>query len=143
MMVALAQRPGISARQIGLRAGLKSSSGTFSTYLGKLRSNGWVDGSRDSMKLTEKGIEALGSYDPLPTGEALFHNWHSALGGGAARMLEALFLAHPGAMTKEQLGAAAGISHTSGTFSTYLGKLRALELVTGGSEIKATDEFFD
>lgn len=38
MMIALAQRPqGLSARQLGVRAGLSSKSGTFTTYLARAR----------------------------------------------------------------------------------------------------------
>jgi hypothetical protein len=141
MMVALAQRPGLSARQLGVRAGLSSSSGTFGTYLAKLRSNGWAEGGRDSMALTQAGIEALGAYEPLPTGRDLLNYWLHELGtGGASRMLTALADAYPRALDKQDLGAMAGISHTSGTFGTYLSKLRTLELVEGRSEIKLNPE---
>ncbi len=63
----------------------------------------------------------------MPEGDDLYRYWLADLGsGGAARMLEALHEAGP--MTREALGEAAGISHTSGTFGTYLAKLR-LELI--------------
>jgi len=141
MMIALAQRPGLNARQLGVRAGLSSNSGTFSTYLGKLRSQVWIAGTRDRMELTEAGIEALGSYEPLPTGRKLLSYWLGELGnGGASRMLDALASVWPATMTKEELGRSAEISHVSGTFSTYLGKLRTLELVQGSRELKASDE---
>src|SRR5205807_2162280 len=52
MMIALAQRPGLSKRQLGVRAGLSSTSGTFGTYLSRLRNNGWIDGSMDGFELT-------------------------------------------------------------------------------------------
>lgn len=35
-----------------------------------------------------------------------------------------------------------GISSRSGTFATYLGRLRALELVTGRGELRASEELF-
>jgi DNA-binding IclR family transcriptional regulator len=145
MMVALAQRPGLSARQLGIRAGLSSSSGTFSTYLGALRAAGWLDGTRDSMALTSDGLAALGNYTPLPTGPGLFNYWKAELGSsGASRMLQALYDAHPEMLTKARLAERAGISPASGTFSTYLGKLRSLELVqdAGGGCLIASDEFF-
>lgn len=136
MMIALAQRAGLNARQLGLRAGLSSKSGTFSTYLAKMRASGWLAGDRAGLELTPAGRAALGSYDPLPTGRALLHYWQKELGrSGAARMLDALSDAFPSALTREQLGAGAGISPSSGTFSTYLAKLRTLELVTGGSNL--------
>jgi hypothetical protein len=144
MMIALAQRPGLNKRQLGVRAGLSSTSGTFGTYLGRLRSNGWVDGAGDSLSLTESGSAALGSYDPLPEGAELLNYWLAELGqSGAGRMLRTLAEVYPQGLTKEQLGERAEISCTSGTFGTYLGKLRTLELVEGRGEIRATREFFE
>jgi uncharacterized protein len=140
MLIALAQRPhGLTNQQIGVRAGVSSRSGTFSTYLGRARSQGWIDG-RGTVRITDAGLAALGHYDPLPEGAELAAYWIAELGGGAARMLRALVDAYPNALTNEQLGAAAQISHVSGTFSTYLGRLRALELVTGRGELRASEE---
>lgn len=143
MMIALAQRPGLNKRQLGVRAGLSSSSGTFGTYLGRLRSNGWISGNGE-FSLTDSGLVALGNYNPLPEGQALLDYWLQELGeSGASRMLRTLTGAYPDAMTKEQLGEAAKISHTSGTFGTYLGKLRTLELIDGRGELRAALEFFE
>jgi hypothetical protein len=143
MLIALAQRNGLSARQLGVRAGMSSSSGTFGTYMGKARSEGWITGSRDRLEITEAGRKALGSYDPLPEGRELLAYWLGELGGGAARMLEELVKRYPRAMTAEEVGEAAGMSAASGTFGTYLGKLRTLELVHGGrSDLKASEELF-
>jgi hypothetical protein len=143
MMIALAQRPGLNAKQLGVRAGLSSSSGTFGTYLAKARSSGWIEGDRNSMQLTADGTAALGSYEPLPSGRALLLYWKNELGGGAARMLEVLANEFPKFIPKQDLGFAAGIVHTSGTFGTYLAKLRTLELVEGKSELRASPELFD
>lgn len=144
MMVALAQRPqGMSAKQLGVRASLSSSSGTFGTYLGKGRSLGWLDGERNHLRITPDGIAALGDYDPLPVGEALQTYWLNELGGGAARMLEKLIGEYPNSMTADELGEAAEMSAGSGTFGTYLGKLRTLQLVEGGRRaLRASDELF-
>lgn len=46
----------------------KALSGTFDKYLGQQRSNGWVEGSRQDLRITEAGLAALGPFDPLPTG---------------------------------------------------------------------------
>lgn len=67
---------------------------------------------------------------------------HVAKGGGASRMLRVLVDAYPGAPTNDQLGEAAAISARSGTFSTYLGRMRSLELVEGRGEIRASAELF-
>lgn len=141
MMIALAQRPGLSAKQLGVRAGLSSSSGTFGTYLARLRSNGWVSGERDRLELTDIGLSELGNYEPLPEGRELLAHWLGELGNsGAARMLQALADAYPHGLTKAELGQVAGISHGSGTFGTYLAKLRTLELINGRDQLRANEE---
>lgn len=55
-------------------------------------------------------------------------------------MLEALAGVYPKVMTKEELGAAARLAHASGSFGTYLSKLRTLELVEGRLELKVCEE---
>ena len=142
MMIALAQRPGLNAKQLGLRAGMSSRSGTFGTYLARLRSEGFLAGGRDAMRLTPAGMAHLGAYEPLPTGAGLQQYWLGELGGGAARMLEALIQAFPDALTKDALGGAAAISPKSGTFGTYLSRLRTLELISGTSALRASEELF-
>jgi len=144
MLIALAQRNGLTARQLGLRAGLSSKSGTFSTYLGRARSSGWINGSRDRIEITEAGRAAIGSHDPLPEGRDLLDYWLGQLGNsGAARMLRVLAERYPRSTTAEDLGEAAELSAGSGTFSTYLGRLRTLELVTGSkSDLRASEELF-
>jgi len=141
MLIALAQRPqGLTNAQLGVRAGVSSRSGTFSTYLGRARSQGWLEG-RGHLRITDGGRAALGTYDPLPEGPALADYWMRQLGGGGmARMLKALLDSYPAPLTNAALGEAAGISSASGTFSTYLGRLRALELVSGRGELRAADE---
>lgn len=61
ILVALAQRPGrgLTNRQIGLRAGLSSGSGTFSTYLSRARAAGWIADNGDVRLITEIGLNAL------------------------------------------------------------------------------------
>lgn len=143
ILIALAQRPGLSQRQLGLRAGLSSRSGTFATYLSKGRSNGWIEGSGE-LRITDAGLTALGAYEPLPEGRALLEHWLGELGeSGAARILGALAEAYPRALSHGQVGEAAGLSERSGTFATYLSRLRTLELVTGRGELRASEELFD
>ncbi|MEW6307272.1 MAG: DUF87 domain-containing protein [Verrucomicrobiota bacterium] len=144
MLIALAQRPqGMSARQLGVRAGLSSYSGTFGNYLSKGRANGWIDGDREHLRITDAGLRALGEFTPLPTGRELLTYYLQEIRGGAARMLYALANRYPNGMAREELAQAAGLEPNSGTFGTYLGKLRTLELVQGSKELRASDELFD
>jgi len=134
ILIAIAQRPdGLTNRQIGLRVGLSSQSGTFSTYLSRARQAGWIVDEGEKRRVTQEGLVALGEFEALPEGAALLSYWLAELGNsGAARMLEALADAYPEALTNEQIGETAGVSSASGTFSTYMSRLRGLELITGG-----------
>lgn len=144
MLVALAQRSPLSDRQLGVRAGLSSKSGTFGTYLATLRQNGFIEGQRDALTISQDGLEALGDYEPLPTGQALLDYWLNRLIGGQMRMLSCLAAKYPQSMTDADLGDAAGVASNSGTFGTYLAGLRTLELVSGKrSALLASAELFD
>lgn len=145
ILVALAQRPqGLTTSQIGVRASLSSKSGTFDTYLSRARKAGWVTGERHGLRITEAGLAALGSYEPLPTGRALLTHWLRELGsGGAARILQALADAYPNELSRNDVAQAANLTGNSGTFDTYVSRLRSLELISGRGALKASDELFD
>lgn len=145
MMTVLAQRPGLTVRQIGVRAGLSAKSGTFRTYMGTMRSRGWVSEAGESMSLTQDGYAALGNYTPLPQGRDLLEYWKAnMLRRGEARMLDVVAERSPATITDEELGQLAGIAHTSGTFRTYLGKLRSLDLIEGkNNAIRLSAELFE
>lgn len=56
--------------------------------------------------------------------------------------LTALANVYPKAMTRAELGEAANLSDRSGTFDTYLSRLRTLELIDGKGELRASEELF-
>jgi len=148
ILVALAQRPqGLTIKQVALRAGLSSRSGTFSTYVSRCRQQGWIaGGSKEVLRITDEGLEAQGPFEPLPTGAGLLAYWSSQLGGGAARLLEAVAAAYPAELSNDEAAAAAGLSGRSGTFSTYVSRLRGLQLIDGArgsGRLRASDELFE
>lgn len=61
---------------------------------------------------------------------------------GAGRMLAALADAYPAALSRADLSARATVSAAGGSFDTYLSKLRTLELIQPGRELRASEEFF-
>jgi hypothetical protein len=108
-----------------------------------MRSSGWLDGGPGDFRLTQTGLAALGSYEPLPQGRDLLEYWLRDLGNsGAARILRALAESYPKSMTRAELGEAAVLSDRSGSFDTYLSRLRSLELVVGRGELTASEELF-
>lgn len=130
MLVALAQCPdGLTAKQIALRAGLSAKSGSFRTYLSTLRRNEWVTEQGQTLLLNSAGRGALGHYEDLPIGRELVEYWVNELGGGAGRMLSTLAGAYPNALSPDELGGMVGMSSGSGSFRTYLSKLKTLGLM--------------
>lgn len=130
----------LTRSQWGTVAKMKATGGTFSTYLGELRRAGLLDENTAGFTLTEAGFAHIGGQPaPMTAGELQAH-YLSILRAGAARMLRTVIDTYPDTVTREQLGAAADITPTAGTFSTYLGELRRNGLVTVDKHhIRATD----
>lgn len=133
----------MSLSKLALRTGIARKGGTFRTYLGKLKTLGWAAGNGHGIAITPEGRAALGDDVPqAPTGADLIAYWQQELGdSGARRMFDAVVAAYPRALSTAELEAATGIAASGGTFRTYLGKLRTLELVTRGA-IRASEELF-
>ncbi len=132
MLIALAQHGAMNDSRLSLLTGIARRGGTFRTYLGKLKTAGYVVGTADARTITDDGLVALGAYEPLPVGPALRDYWRRELGeGGMRSMFEALERVYPGPLSARDLADATGIAESGGTFRTYLGKLRTLELVVG------------
>lgn len=144
MLIALAQRPqGLTRGQLGVRARVSSKGGSFDTYLSKARVNGWIDSTGDRIVITNAGLNALGSYEPLPEGQELLNHYLREFGSsGAARMLAALANAYPRALTRSELSEQSNVSAAGGSFDTYVSKLRTLELIEGRGELRASEELF-
>jgi hypothetical protein len=143
ILTALAQNPdGCAKARLGILAGYSPTSGHFNNILGKLRSADLIDRG-NPIQVLPRGIEALGDYEPLPTGAALQRYWLDKLGKAEGAILDALISAHPRALSKDELGASSGYSSTSGHFNNVLGKLRTLKLIEGYGAIKASGALFN
>ena len=135
ILTALAQYPeGRSKVQLALLAGYAVKGGGFKNAIGALRSKGYATGGKDRLEATPEGLEALGSWEPLPTGHALLEHWIAQLGKAERCILEPLADCYPETMTKEELGEVAGYEPTAGGFKNALGRLRTLELIERGVE---------
>jgi hypothetical protein len=143
ILTALAQYPsGRTKRQVGMLAGYAINGGGFNNYLSALRSKGWMDGRGDDLRITEAGISALGSFDPLPTGDDLRHYWFGQLEKAPRAILESLTKVYPNCMTKEDVAEDCGYEAGGGGFNNALSRLRTLELIEGRGELKASDDLF-
>lgn len=147
MMVALAQHPdGLDRRQLAILSHMAIDGGGFGNYLSTMRRSGWMEDRNGKMTITDDGIEALGSYEPLPTGAALVNYWLDWCGGGSSgkrRILQALIDAGPDGLDRESLAAAADMDPAGGGFGNYLSNLRGVQIIEGGKQIKAAPLFFE
>jgi hypothetical protein len=136
---------GRNRSQVSILSGYSVKSGSFSNSLSTLRTRGWIIGGRENMQITEEGVTALGSYEPLPIGHDLLQYWLSSksLGKCEREVLKVLAEVYPDALTKPGTADRSGYSVTSGSFANALSKLRTLELINGRENIKASDVFFE
>jgi hypothetical protein len=143
VLIALAQcEQPVSRVRLSLVSTYSVTSSTFANALTALRTNGYLEGRGDDNRITPAGLKALGSYEPLPTGRALARWWVTRLDKAEAAFFDHIVSVHPKPVTKEQLAEATGYSMTSSTFANALTKLRALELITGRGEVRASEAFF-
>ena len=137
ILTALAQYPeGRSKVQVALLTGYAVSGGGFNNYLGGLRSRGFIAGGGEQLRITDAGLVALGSWDPLPVGPELIEYWRRQLGKAERLVLEALVNAHPAALSKAEIAVQTGYEANGGGFNNALGRLRTLELIQGRSELR-------
>ena len=142
ILTAAAGHPGgVTREQLSVLTGFKRSS--RDTYLQRLRTRGYVDGSGESIVATDAGVAALGSdFEPLPTGDALRDYWLGRLPEGERKILEVLIRHYPDEVDRESLGEATEYKRSSR--DTYLQRLASRKLVvTGGrGTVKASPDLF-
>lgn len=113
----------LTKSQWGTVARLRTTGGTWSTYLSDIRRAGFLDETSAGYTLTAEGFDYLGGRPAPMSPEELQQHYRDILRRGAAVMLDALIAAYPKPLTREQLGEAAELSTSGGTFSTYLSDL--------------------
>jgi len=118
----------LTREQLAILSDIKLTGGTFSTYIGSLRSMGFIEGDYNALRITEDGIDYIGEPpDPMSV-EEMQNIWRNKLVAGAQRMFDNLLSAHPEGLTREELAELSDIKLTGGTFSTYIGKLRTAKI---------------
>lgn len=135
----------ISKARMGMLSGMSPTSGSFSNYLSNLRIRGLIAENGSGFSITQLGLDNVGHYETLPTDPATLVNfWANKIGGGAGRMLKALFNAYPQALTKPELGEQSEMVHSSGSFSNYLSTLRTNALIEeSNGTIKIAEEIME
>lgn len=145
MLTALAQHPdGLSKGQILVHTGYRSS-GPVSKCFAELGREGWVEARGGNLAITRAGLDALGDYEPLPTGadlrDYLLHG--DKVSTMEKAMLRCLFGAYPDAIAKGQILEQAGYA-SSGPVSKAFARLVALgyAVQSGRGELRASEDLF-
>lgn len=125
-----------SHAQVAFVAGYSHKSGTWSTYLSRLRSAGLIEG-RGDLVLTGPGAQAANEPDTPPTADALRNTVLEKVDAPLRKIMQPIMVAYPNGLSHADAAGEAGYSHTSGTWSTYLSRLRSLDLIEGRGELKA------
>lgn len=145
MLTALAQHPnGLSKGQILVHTGYRAS-GPVSKCFAELTRNGWIEADAWRLLITQAGLSALGSYEPLPTGVALQEHLlnGSKLSGMEKKFLKSVIDAYPKAIGKGTI-----LEHTGYAASGPVSKAFALLVARGYAvkdgrgALKAADELF-
>lgn len=130
--------PGPTPAQVAFKAGYSHKGGTWSTYLSRLRSAGIIDG----LALTAEGMKHANQPPTPGTGEEFRAEVMGQIAEPLRRILRPLIEAHPQPYhNAADLAEAAGYSPAGGTWSTYLSRLRSLELIEKRG-LKAQDWLF-
>jgi hypothetical protein len=140
----LAQRQEVKTNksQVSILSGYSISSSGFVNALSSLHTKGYITKGSDQLSITDDGIKAVGTYDPMPTGQELQNYWYSKLSKAEAAILKALIHEYGRSLNKLEIAKKSGYSETSSGFVNALSKLRTLELIEGYGEMKAAEIFY-
>lgn len=132
MLAVLATHGPLPPARAGFLAQISARKSTLRNTLSTLRTNGWINEGDGMIWPSDEGLEALGPYEPLPTGTALLEYWRGQVGSGKVRAIfEVLLEAHPSEPTNDEIAEAADIDPGVSTLRNGLSTLRSLGVVEG------------
>ena len=127
--------------QVAFVAAYSHKSGTWATYLSRLRSMGLIEG-RGDLVLTSEGGSVANDPGEVPSGDQLREKVVDKLDAPLVRIMSPIMEAYPDGLSHQQASESAGYSSASGTWATYLSRLRSLDLIEGRGELKAQEWLF-
>lgn len=130
--------------QLALMAKMSPRSGSYGTYLSRLRSGGYLSEADGQIGISDTGLEFVGVTPTEPQTQAeVLAMWSSNLNGGARRMFDYLVQEYPRTVSRQELGDAVEMSAGSGSFGTYLSRLKSNGLIkVSDGSIKANSDLF-
>lgn len=126
--------------QVAIFAGYSPKTSSVKNGLGSLRSKDLICGPNASMAVTERGMKAVGNFEPLATGTGLALEWFDRLSKCDRSMLQVLLGNYPESMTLTEVAEAAGYSPNTSSVKNGLGHLRRLKLIEGRNDAMTANE---
>ena len=140
LLTAIVQHGTVTRSQLTVLTGYRTSS--IKTYLGFLSSKGLIINQRDDIQSTIAGQTALGDYERLPTGSALYTYWINKLPQGERKILEAVYPTGSDGIRMADIEEKTGYKLSS--LKTYAGFLTSRKLITNQRGIlTASEELYD
>lgn len=140
----LAQFPaGRTKGQLAMLARYAVNGGGFNNAISSLRTKGFVEGSKDQLRITEAGLSQPIDWEPLPTGEALLQYWVGQVPKAAGMVLQVLAESWPEPVSKAEVAERTGYEASGGGFNNALSRLRTLDLITRGDPMRANDDLME
>lgn len=146
ILTVLAQFPdGRTVRQVAMLTGYSAKGGGFRNALSSLRTAGRI-GRGDPIVIHPVGLDAIGDFEPLPTGQALFAHWLSQVDRAGREVLTVLADVFPGSLSAQEIAARSmsdsgePYSAAGGGFRNSLSRLRTLQLIEGRGEMRLSSE---
>lgn len=115
-------------QRVAFRAGYSHNSGTWRTYLSRIVSLELAVRANGCLRLTQEGAASARAPEAPPSKDELRQRVIEQIGTSLARILQPAIEAYPASILTARLAEEAGHSN-SGTFRTYLSRLRSLELI--------------
>lgn len=130
--------------QLATLSKMSARGGSYSTYFSALRTRGFIIENENLITASDVGLDYIGeTHMPAQTTEETLNMWRNNLKGGARRMFDTLVEYKEDSITKEELGRMAEVSHTGGSFSTYLSMLKSNGLVeVNNGSVKISENLF-
>jgi len=145
LLIALAQNPeGLRPRKLAILAEVQEGGSTWRGAFAKFRRESLVTEMGGVIAITREGLDALGSYAPLPTGHELRTQWREKIGGGETRraIFDAIIDAYPASISAAEVARRANVEPGGSTWRGHMAHLRGLELVSGSAELRASEDLF-
>lgn len=119
-VLARAGSAGLSRRDTAIKAIMTPTSGTFTTYISKLKSAGYVGEANGNLVLL-KSLPSLPS--PPDPGDALIEEWVKEFDGKAKDIFRAVTREYPTQLPRHEIAQKVDMPPDSGTFTTYMSRI--------------------